>query len=552
MKRLDLGRILRTARHLRPRQALAQLRYSLLGPGLPVRLAEPPPELVAAAPAVPFLPAPRHADSDGRRRFRVVGREVEFRDGIDWDFDGEGPLFAYHLHQFDYLRRPSLAPEVRASVLLDWIDSHPRGVGWDPHPVSLRILSWAKLLLTPGALVLDPKAAGRVRSSLACQIETLSRNLEVRLQANHLLSNLVGVVLGGLLFGGSRADTWLRFESALRQELSRQIRPDGGHEERSPMYHSLILEDLLDLLNLARAVGDRAPAPLVVELEECAARMLGALRVWTHPDGEIALFADSALGIAQPPPALHAYAAVLRVKARGPERPGVLADCGYVRLEEGPFCLMASVSGPSPAHQPGHAHCDALAFELSIGGRRVVTDTGVAEYRPGALRDAARATRAHATLEVAGREQAEIWRAHRVGGRPRVSLCRVEPGRALEATCAGWATLDTVHRRSFSVSDDVLLVRDRIEGRPRPVRFALPLAPGLQPHLELGDDGARRLSIPLGAASHLRIALPEAEEICWRVERAPYFPEFGCQQERSCLVGEAEGFREGVWRFEVT
>jgi hypothetical protein len=229
----------------------------------------------------------------------------------------------------------------------------------------------------------------------------------------------------------------------------------------------------------------------------------------------------------------------------------VLADCGYARLDEGPFHLLASVSGPAPAHQPGHAHCDALAFELSVGRRRVVTDTGVSEYIPGALRDAARATRSHATLEVAGREQAEIWRAHRIGGRPRVNLCRVDSGRGVEATCAGWATPDTVHRRLFSASDGAVSIHDRIEGRPRPVSFALPLAPGLQPKLERAGDGTSRLTIPLDEAARLRISLPGGEEIHWRIERTPYFPEFGCQQERPCLVGEAEGFRHGVWRFEL-
>jgi uncharacterized heparinase superfamily protein len=546
-----VGRLLRTVRHIRPRQAVAQLRHLLAGRVVPVRLDEDPPDACASSVTVPFLPPPRHAYFDGGRHLRLLNREVEFEPQIDWDWLGGGPLFAYHLHQFDYARHRSLAPRERTAVILDWIDSHRSGVGWDPHPTSLRILSWGKLLLTEGSLDLNERTAERLRGSLACQIETLSRHLEVRLQANHLLSNLIGVVFGGLLFKGVRADVWLGFESALCRELSRQILPDGGHEERSPMYHSLLLESLLDLLNLARAAGDRAPRSLRTQLEECAARMLGALPIWTHPDGEIALFADSALGIAPAPAALAEYATALGVEARSPASPGVLGDCGYLRLERGPFCLIASVSGPAPPHQPGHAHCDALAFELSVGGQRVVTDTGVAEYAPGALRHASRRTRGHATLEVAGREQAEIWQAHRIGGRPEVSLCRVGPGAAAEATCAGWATLDTTHRRGFSVSEGAVVVRDQLEGRPRPVRFALPLAPGLQPNLELGGDGASRVTVPLDGGARLRIALPGAGELQWRLERTPYFPEFGCQQERPCLVGEAESFGQGEWQFEL-
>ena len=38
--------------------------------------------------------------------------------------------------------------------------------------------------------------------------------------------------------------------SILKKELSEQILPDGGHYELSPMYHSIILEDILDLHNI--------------------------------------------------------------------------------------------------------------------------------------------------------------------------------------------------------------------------------------------------------------------------------------------------------------
>ena len=103
---------------------------------------------------------------------------------------------------------------------------------------------------------------------------------------------------------------------------------------------------------------------------DVAARMLGAHAVWTHPDGEIALFADSAFGIAARPAELAEYAARLGITAQGPATPGLLDRAGYVRLAAGPLTLIVSVAGPLPAYQPGHAHCDALSFELSVGDRR--------------------------------------------------------------------------------------------------------------------------------------------------------------------------------------
>lgn len=533
MTRGAFGRWLRTVRHLRPQQVAGQLRIRVRGDGVPRRRGGPAPQLALAAPAAPLLPAPPHAWSDGSRRFRLRNREVAFAQPVDWDFAGEGPLWAYDLHSFAWARRTTLDPGARRGLLLDWIARHRSGVGWSPHPTSLRTLTWLALLLTPGALDADDGVRDEILSSLESQVDFLASHLETHLLANHYLSNLLAVTLAGVAIEGRSTRAWLGHERVLRDELAEQVLADGLHCERSPMYHASILEAVLDGVNLAAAKPGRAPDSLRDSLADTAARMLGALAVVTHPDGEIALFADSAFGIAHSPGTLARYAAALGIAARGPAQRGVLDAGGFVRLEGGPFVLVASIAGPMPPHQPGHAHCDALSFELSVDGERVVTDTGVHEYIPGRLRDLSRATRSHATLEVDGRDQAEIWAAHRIGGRPTVALESVEPGVRAAASCAGWATPDTRHHRVWEISEEALVIRDRLEGRPRRARLALPLAPGIEPRI----DGARaRLHLPCG--SWLRIELEGGPSL--RAERAAYFPEFGRRVERTVLVADAD------------
>ncbi len=421
------------------------------------------------------------------------------------------------------------------------MERHRAGTGWKAGPLSLRAFAWLKLLITPDALALDEADRAAVEHSLALQLHTLSRRLEVRLLANHYLSNLAALVAGGLAFEGPAADAWLAHAAALRRELGAQVGADGAHVERSPMYHGLMLEHVLDLLNLSGATPGRLGSGVEEDLRDVAARMLGALRVWTHPDGEIALVGDSAFGIAPSPARLEAYGDALGVKPRDPARPGVLADGGYVRLAAEDVSLLVSTAGPSPAYQPGHAHGDALAVEVCVGGRRLVTDTGVCEYLPGPRRDRARSTRAHATLEVDGRDQAEFWSAHRVGGRPRVAVTSLEPGRRLEATCAGWATPDTRHRRAIEVSCGAVRWVDTLEGRARPARAALPLAPGVEPRLE-----GSAATLALGDVQ-VRLELPEAAR--WRCERRPYYPEFGRALDRVVLEGELAG--SGPWRWRI-
>ncbi|MBW2695144.1 MAG: heparinase II/III family protein [Deltaproteobacteria bacterium] len=550
MSRLSrLPRIWRTLRPLRSRQMIAQAAHALVGIRPPRPWHGPTPGLRVRRVDVPFLPGPRHAHLEPGLSLQLINRRIALDRPIDWASTGQGRLFAYHLHQHDFLRAERVVPRARAEWMLDWIRRHPHGVGWDPHPISLRIVTWAKLLVTPAALTLSDDEEAEIRNSMARQLDALSRNVEVRLQANHLLSNLIGLCSGGVLFDGPHADRWLARGAPLLGELAEQVGDDGLHVERSPMYHALLLESVLDLIGLAQAAPNRLPEPLTTALHDTAGPMLGALDVLAHPDGEIALFADSAFGIAHAPDVLHGYAQARGITAVAPARPGVLDTGRYVRLSGGTFTLIASVGGPAPAWQPGHAHCDALGFELSCGDQRVVTDTGVFEYVPGERRDRARATLAHATLEVGDAEQAETWAAHRIGGRPCVELDEVEPGRHLVASCASWSTPDTLHRRTWTMRDGDLEIRDEIQGSRRPIRLALPLAPGLEPRLAHDVDGGPEAHLPLPGGRRLVVALPVSAR--WRIERAAYYPEFGLDQERACLIGESDDFEDGTWCFRL-
>jgi uncharacterized heparinase superfamily protein len=540
-----LPTVMRTLAHLRPAQVRAQIHHGLFGLGAPRKASGEASTLAIPQPQTPFLEPPAHVKSVGGTRIELLGVPFSLSDGIEWETKARGPLFAYHLHQHEYLRLPEFTPADRAKVLLDWIHNSPAGIGWDPHPISLRLFCWGKLLTTPGALEADPRLRNEMLSSMADQLETLAHGLEVRLQANHLLSNLVSVVFGGVLLDGTASAGWRDQTDALLRELDAQIGPDGGHQERSPMYHSLLLENLLDLLNFCLAEPARAPSKLINGLRETTSRMLGALDLWTHLDGRIALFADSAFDVAAEPGSLREYAGRLGVTRPVDSGSGVLSQTGYLRLRAGAFDLIASVAGPLPAHQPGHAHCDALAFELSIAGERFVTDAGLFEYLPGPRRDRARATASHSTLRIDGQEQAEIWAAHRIGGRPEVELTAWDESGSAEATCRGWSRNAALHRRFFSVTSEGVSIVDRVEGPSHEVRVCLPIDPAWRVELVGGHARATR-ELEGGVASIVEVELADVFE--WGLERQPYYPTFGCEIERFALVGAGARCGEAVTR----
>ena len=214
------------------------------------------------------------------------------------------------MHYFDDLNAAgaALRRSWHAPLLKRWvIENRPgTGPGWDAYPTSRRIVNWIKFDLRFNAL---PEEC---RDSMAVQVRWLRRRLEYDLLGNHLLANAKALVHAGLYFSGAAAQGWyaLGLDLMVRQ-LSEQILPDGGHFERSTMYHALVLEDVLDTVNILHCYGRTVPP----QWRELILRMRNWLGVMTHPDGDIAFFNDAAFKIAPTHAALEAYAQRLALGA---------------------------------------------------------------------------------------------------------------------------------------------------------------------------------------------------------------------------------------------
>jgi len=255
----------------------------------------------------------------------------------------------------------------------------------------------------------------------------------------------------------------------MERELDEQVLPDGGHFERSPMYHALVLEGLLDLINLGRASG-AVPVAVLDDWVSTAARMQSWLQAMSHPDGEIGFFNDAAIGIAARPSDLLRYGERL---GAGPEaRPHAsrllcLKDSGYGRVGFGDAVALLDVAPIGPDYLPGHAHADTLSFELSLGLERLIVNGGTSGYGDGPSRARERGTAAHSTVELDGLDSSEVWAGFRVGRRARVLHCdarRVDGGLEVDASHDGYRFLSgrPVHQRTWRFSPGRLLLLDRI------------------------------------------------------------------------------------------
>jgi uncharacterized heparinase superfamily protein len=403
---------------------------------------------VRVAQGVWQSPIPRRASRLAYNRFRFLNQEREIQ---TWNDPGIPPLWLYNLH---YLDSPT------EDLLKQWIAGNPigDGTGWEPYPLSLRIPNWIKWQLAGNAM------APNMLASLGTQAEFLSKSIEHHLLGNHLLANAKAMLFAGIYFTGPESARWLEAGlEILNHELNEQILSDGAHFERSPMYHAIVLEDVLDVLNLAIAYPGAVAIPNRFAWSNYASQMLAWLSAISHPDGQISFFNDAAHGIAPDLTRLSGYAQRLGVQSATSS----LGSSGYMRLENRSAFLLFDAAPLGPDYQPGHAHADTLSFELSLRDKRVVVNSGTSTYDTGPLRDEQRGTSAHNTATVDNYNSSEVWSAFRVARRAFPFDVRTDGLSFVEASHSGYHRLanPVTHRRRLELHDRYLGVIDSFEGR---------------------------------------------------------------------------------------
>ncbi len=533
-----------TLRYLRWQQVAGRVRMRLWRPEPDARAAPPRRALHAAwtAPATraPSLTGPAEAS------FLSVARSIAGAPA--WQDASADKLWQYNLHYFDDLN--ALGADSRRAwhdaLMRRWVAENPpaRGVGWDPYPTSLRVVNWVRWAMRGNPL------APALLHSLGVQARHVERRLEFHLLGNHLFSNAKALLFAGSLFGGDEATRWLHVGGRiLREQLDEQILADGGQFERSPMYHALALEDVLDLLHLAQIAGNAWPAGLAGlagRLQEVAPRMLAWLATMSHPDGEIALFNDAAIGIAPAPRQLFAYAAALGLARPAAPIDGIthLRDSGYLRVQQADLVAFVDAGPIGPDYLPGHAHADTLSFELSVGEQRIVVDSGTSCYGEGPERLRQRGTAAHNTVEVDGRDSSEVWAGFRVARRARVTALEVaeRPGLwTIRASHDGYRRLPgrVLHTRCWQFAPRAMRVDDTLTGAYSSARARLHLHPAVRVQREC----ASRASLVVGERAAADI---EVTHGTMSIVGGSYHPRFGVSEPGSVVdVGVVEA-RAGV------
>lgn len=531
-----------TLRHLRPVQIYGRALQRLRSRRVDLRLA---PGVRQTLGGSWVQPARRNPSMLGPSTLRFLNQTENIGAG-GWDNPSLEKLWRYNAHYFDDLNAADARSrhEWHEALMRRWVAVNPptSGSGWEPYPTSLRIVNWIKWSLIGNQL--PPECV----QSLAVQARWLASHLEVHLLGNHLLANAKALVFAGSFFDGKQADRWL--ETGLRlleQEIPEQVLLDGGHFERSTMYHELALEDVLDLCNLEAKFS--GVVPKLAEQQPAWRARVGPMRDWlaamSHPDGEIAFFNDAAFGISPSPRELDDYAIRLGLGRQAPivKRITQLPDSGYVRVQDDQSVAILDVGPVGPEYLPAHAHADTLAFELSLFGQRVLVNSGTSLYGRSAERERQRGTAAHNTVVIDGENSSEVWAGFRVARRARpvnLAIGQNDPT-VIQCSHDGYDRLrgSPRHTRKWTLTDGSLDVEDRISGPYRRAEARFHLHPAIQVEditLESNGEVVAVLRLPQDQQVRMKFGVGSVKQ-----EQSTWHPEFGVSVPNTCLVQEFSG-----------
>ncbi|NWG46023.1 MAG: heparinase II/III family protein [Alphaproteobacteria bacterium] len=346
-------------------------------------------------PADPRRGDPTRARAFVAGQYRLPGGLVTTPEGgAPWTAAPPTPLFAETLHGFDWLHHFQGEDDARAHarwLVQSWIEAaagFPPAV-WRAPLLARRLVSWltgARLLLSGadepfrtlflGSLV----AQSRFLSAIAGGTPPGYGRIVV-----HAALALIGASLPGR---GRCLDRGL---NGMATELNRQILPDGGHVSRNPALVLYILRDITVVQDAMSAVSKAMPEAVYGTVM----RMAPMLRFFCHGDGGFGLFNGAreedgeliALMIERHHPSGRAF--------------GVAPHARYQRLAAGGTVILVDTGAPPQGRASRGAHASALAFEMSVGPERLITNCGTGVGLPPGWAEAMRATAAHSTLTVA-------------------------------------------------------------------------------------------------------------------------------------------------------
>ncbi len=410
-------------------------------------------------------------------------------------------------HQFVVLGRAYRASGdekyARALVeqLQNWIAANPygRGMNWkSPLELGIRLINWVWAL----DLISESEALGAAdKKRISTNVYWLCRDIERKLSKgssanNHLVGEAAGLYIASSYFQEfADSSRWQKkSQEILESEIIKQSFPEGCTREHALGYQFFVIQFYLfsgltgkkigapfsqdywsRLEKLYEFVGELALAggslPMFGDKDDGYVLDLG------DPAGDVSclmqqyslLFGQSRFNHLIKRPSESVFWLMDELSAPDiNENPQPLQskrfeESGYVLLQSGEasgsdqVSLFIDVADLGYGSIAAHGNADALHFNLKLGGKDCLIDTGTYDYFTfPEWRNYFRSTQAHNVVEIDGEDQSEMQGPFLWGQRALTQCELWEPnssGGTLVASHSGYEKLSdpVVHRRTFGL-----------------------------------------------------------------------------------------------------
>lgn len=381
------------------------------------------------------------ADKILRHEFDILGQELHLGANIDWELKNSEAAkadikYAWELSRFQFLPTLIKAYETYSdekyafeakNLINDWITKNPlgKGVNWKcPMEAAIRSCNFAmaQRFFRDSRHWIDEKWNEKFIISIIEHGKFVYTNLEYRWNANtnHLLADLTGLLLLGILFPGIKdARKWkARAVGELEKEIQQQVYEDGVDFEASIPYHGLVCE----MLGLCVLFGKENGVEFSRNFMEKLNGMFEFVYYYTKTnglspqigdgdDGRFFIFED--FFNREPRDQRHLLKLARELfqlnnlfvqSDNKPTSRGFNVSRVYIMRKDDFYCIV-DCGNTGQNGNGGHSHNDLLSFELSVGGEDFIVDPGTYTYTGNIEeRKRFRGTAMHNTVMVDGQE----------------------------------------------------------------------------------------------------------------------------------------------------
>ena len=341
--------------------------------------------------------------------------EAHFLHSEEWEIEEASHLWNYNLQYLEFLIPLAIKYKITHDIM--WYQLWKEYLeSWIEHPVVDCFESYTISMLIPNILICieifkeelqkDNYFWQKISSNLYAQYRYLWNNMEYRLLANHFFENIKAVIISALYF--EEQNIYKKALKKLYLELQEQILEDGLHYELSFMYHHIVLEGLLRVVKAMLSCEKEDDAE---SLRGIIIKMAESMCSLEKGIGRIPLFNDSGNNVAKSLQALKSTVEEI-YQCRLRDDYTVFYKSGYGKIYNGNAALIFDSGSLGPKYMSGHSHCDCLSFELFIDKKPLFVNSGTYLYQ-GKERSYFRSSKAHNTIMIDSREQAELWGEHR-------------------------------------------------------------------------------------------------------------------------------------------